>query len=619
MKKERFFGIHFDFHAGADAVIGSRTDPEDIAWYIREAKPDFVQCDCKGHGGYSSYPTEVGTPAPQQAADNLKIWVDTVHAHGLPVFVHYSGVWDKAYTQAHPEAAACGEDGLPTEQTSLFGPYCDALLIPQMKELITRYGIDGCWIDGECWAVNRDYSALAKPYLPDGVTYPEHNKIMREAFLRYVQHYTDAIHSFAPDFQIASNWLYTAQVPQKPEIGVDFISGDFTPGNSAHAARFDARCIALQGKPWDLMAWSFCYDEKLGILGAKPAVQLMQEAAVVLTQGGGFQFYITQNRDGSARKERSCRIRQLGEFVRARHINFQKEPLAQVGIFYSAQSRYQQTAADPCVFNPPHACDALQGALNCILDAQYTLNVVMEHQLDSIHNYDILVIPEWTCMSGQTKRQLLAYSEAGGNLVIIGAQLCRQYGELTGTEFGPIQSDAKKAIASTDGYLVNISSDFIDLKSGSGVIYSNADLRDAELPGFRTDAWGKGRITYIPFNLGTAYHRYKVFNVADYLKNILASLAPPAVEINRKNIDLTLQKAEDGLLLNLVNMNQSRHSLEYNVFDQVPTVYDVEVRVNKAYSSVQMPLGEAFTYEIKDNTTVIRLKELQLHSIIMLK
>jgi hypothetical protein len=67
MKKrsEGFFGLHFDFHAGADCTeIGKTVTEEMIREIIETLRPDFIQCDCKGHAGYSSYQTKVGTPAP---------------------------------------------------------------------------------------------------------------------------------------------------------------------------------------------------------------------------------------------------------------------------------------------------------------------------------------------------------------------------------------------------------------------------------------------------------------------------------------------------------------------------------------------------------------------------
>ena len=284
-------------------MIGDHTYPEDIAWYIEQARPDFVQCDCKGHPGNSSYPTKVGKVADKLVADNLRVWVDTIHSYGLPVYVHYSGVMDAEYVKAHPEDGAINEDGTPDRNcVSVFGPYVERLMIPQLKELIDEYGIDGVWVDGDNWAVCRDYSAHAAPYLKDGITYSEHNRIMREGFMRYLKRYVDELHEYAPQFSIGSNWLYSSQVPEKPVVDVDYLSGDFDPANSAHRIRFETRCMAHQGKPWDLMTWSFGTEYNSYGSVSKSAPQMIQEAAMVVSHGGGFQVYMTQTTAGNARK-----------------------------------------------------------------------------------------------------------------------------------------------------------------------------------------------------------------------------------------------------------------------------------------------------------------------------
>ena len=64
-RSESFLGIHFDFHAGPDCKeVGKNTTPEMVAAILDKVKPDYLQIDCKGHPGYSSYPTKVGNPVP---------------------------------------------------------------------------------------------------------------------------------------------------------------------------------------------------------------------------------------------------------------------------------------------------------------------------------------------------------------------------------------------------------------------------------------------------------------------------------------------------------------------------------------------------------------------------
>ena len=83
-RSESFLGIHFDFHAGEDCTeIGKNTTPEMIEAVVKTVRPDYVQCECKGHAGFSSYPTKVGNPAPGIAADALRIWREATAENGV--------------------------------------------------------------------------------------------------------------------------------------------------------------------------------------------------------------------------------------------------------------------------------------------------------------------------------------------------------------------------------------------------------------------------------------------------------------------------------------------------------------------------------------------------------
>lgn len=74
-RAEAFLGVHFDFHAGEDCdQVGARTTPEMVELVIDKVNPDYIQVDCKGHLGYSSYPTKVGNPALGFVGDPLKVW-----------------------------------------------------------------------------------------------------------------------------------------------------------------------------------------------------------------------------------------------------------------------------------------------------------------------------------------------------------------------------------------------------------------------------------------------------------------------------------------------------------------------------------------------------------------
>ena len=297
-RADSFLGVHFDFHAGDDCDrVGDRTTREMVELVIDKVKPDYIQIDCKGHRGYSSYPTKVGNPAPGFVGDPLRIWRDVTRERGIALFMHYSGVWDYHAVATHPKWAAINANDKPNDKAaSVFGPYADELMIPQLRELAGPYGVDGVWVDGDCWGTTPDYGEVAvrkfceqtgAKSAPRTAEEPYWNEWMdfhREGFRRYVRHYVGELKQSHPDFQVISNWAFSDHMPEPVSADVSGLSGDFSPDNSVNSARFAGRCLEDQGVPWDLMSWSFSRKTRK----QKPAVQLMQEASVVLALGGGY-------------------------------------------------------------------------------------------------------------------------------------------------------------------------------------------------------------------------------------------------------------------------------------------------------------------------------------------
>jgi len=200
-RDQSFFGIHFDIHAGDDCnEIGKNTTPGMV--HIDLVKPDYIQTDCKGHAGYTNYPTKVGNRAPGFAGDPLRVWRDVTARNGVALYMHYSGVWDTRAIELHPEWTAIHADGTrDKERTSVFGTYVDQLLIPQLKELAGDYGVDGVWVDGECWATIPDYGERSlrlfqestrindMPKSPSDRHWDEWMQFHREEFRKYLRHY----------------------------------------------------------------------------------------------------------------------------------------------------------------------------------------------------------------------------------------------------------------------------------------------------------------------------------------------------------------------------------------------------------------------------------------------
>ncbi len=458
-RADAFLGIHFDFHAGDDCdLVGARTTRQMVERVIDKIQPDYIQIDCKGHRGYSSYPTKVGNPAPGFVGDPLRVWRDVTRQRGITLFMHYSGVWDDRAIDVHPQWAAIKADGKPHGRaTSVFGPYVDRLMIPQLRELAGEYGVDGVWVDGDCWGTTPDYGDTAvrefcrqtgAASAPRKAGEPHWNQWMdfhRNAFRRYVRHYVDELKSSHPEFQVISNWAFSDHMPEPVSADVAGLSGDFSPDDSVNSARFAGRCLEDQGVPWDLMSWSFSRKTRK----QKPAVQLMQEAAVVLAMGGGYQAYFKQDRDGAVRNLAEMDVMaQVARFCRDRQAYCHRSvAVPQIALLYSTAGHYRES---PRLFHwaGSNGVAVLRKALTQILQNQYGVQIVSEHHLKGkMSGWPVIIVPGWRHLEPGFRDELAAYAKTGGRLLLIGPGPA----ELFKTELGAVVDSSIVAIESVDG------------------------------------------------------------------------------------------------------------------------------------------------------------------------
>ena len=567
-RADSFVGIHFDFHAREDCTsVGSNTTPEMVAAVVDLLNPDFIQIDCKGHPGYSSYPTKVGNPAPGIVGDPLRIWRKVTADKGVALFMHYSGVWDYSAVAKHPDWAAVGADGKPsTKATSVFGPYADRLLIPQLCELAGVYGVDGAWVDGECWATVPDYGAKAAkafrdetgiqtlPKKPGDPHWFEFQQFHREAFRRYLRHYVSEVKKRCPNFQLCSNWAFTDHMDEPVSAPVDFLSGDYAPDDSVNSARLSARFLQHQGMPWDLMAWSFSRTKGPDGKGLqKPAPQLEREAAVVVALGGGFQAYFTQRRDGSVKLEQLPVMAETIRFCRERQsLCHHAMPVPQVALLLSTAGHYRKING---LFNRDLTC--VSGVLQALLESQNAVEVMNESQLNGhLDAYPLIVVPEWAYLEPAFRDELAAYARKGGSLLLVGPKCAALFrSELGVTLEGEPSAKPRTlvcggAAARTKGF-----AQAAKLGAGSeafGVLRADGG---AESPAASVAALGKGRIAAVYAELGQTYNGARDPAVRAFLNALVRKLFPkPMVEVaGSPDVDVCLMSKNGRLLVNLVN------------------------------------------------------------------
>ncbi|WP_214073715.1 hypothetical protein [Mucilaginibacter sp. dw_454] len=574
---DRFFGIHFDFHANPDTHgIGKTLKAEDVDFMLDQVKPDYIQVDTKGHPGISSYPTTVGVAAPDIVQDPLNLFRAETAKRGVGLFSHFSGVLDAQAVKDHPDWARINSNGkADAGATSIFGKYADDYFIPQLNELSSKYHINGLWVDGECWALQPDYSPVAieaykkysgktsVPHSRSDADYAGYVQFTRKAFHQYLTHYINAVHKFNPNLIVTSNWSFSSFMPGEVDAPVDFLSGDFT-SDAVPDVDFESRVLAPQGKPWDLMCWGFMSDKNGKGFYWKTARHLEQKAALVISQGGGYEIYTPQHRDASIPMETVPTIAEVSKFCHERKAyTFNSTPVPQIALLLSETGHYNES---PGVFeNGQGGNNNVKGTLEMLLDSKYSVQVLQEHHLkNSLAQYPLLVVTEWRKLSPEFIAEVEQYVNNGGKVLAIG-----------------------------DRHLF------------TKLLPENATTSNVGGLSVTQQNYGKGAIACINDNISLKYLNTKNDTLRRSVQQIVSELFPqPKVVVDGEaKIHITLNKKGNSLLLHLVNVGdhfdtKPDNTLEFKM-PAITTLINVALTTGKKPKTVFLQPGNValpFTY-----------------------
>lgn len=629
-RSESYFGLHFDLHPNEkDTALGRDVTPEMVGALLDAAKPDFVQYDSKGHPGWLGWPSQVGPSAPGIVKDSLAVWRAETARRGVALYIHFSGVWDSEAVRRHPEWARVPPDGKKEErQTSTFGPYADQLMIPQLREAATKYDLDGAWVDGECWATNPDYCEEAlkrfgKP-APRSAKDPywlEWLEFNREQFRRYVRHYVEELHRSNPKFQVASNWLYSTMVPEEPTLPVDFLSGDYLGNASISTARLEARYMGQTGKPWDLMAWGFqqAGSNAIGHVH-KPAVQLKQEASVVLAQSGGFQIYYVPSRAGYFEQSHVKTMAEVGRFCRGvQQVSQATETVPQIGVVFSKETLYR--TSNKLFGGWGKASDPARGWLDLLIACQWSVDVLPDWKLARVAaQYPLIVLPDWAEPGAEVVRVLMEYARGGGKLVVSGAKNAGLLAEAMGVK---LKGEPMDQPAFLRGEVMgNVKGVWQEIDPGTAKVlaerYPVLDSRSGGQAAAVSAAVGKGEVVLVPGPVGVVYAATHAAAVRDFGRALVAPRFAPLVKVSAPpTVEVVLRRKKGRLLVHLLNATAMQVAGDFATVDFVPPVGPVRLNFGKRKPGAVdlVPDGRALQPRVVEGEWTVEIPRVEVHAV----
>lgn len=670
---EVFFGLHYDLHANVnDTMLGRDLTVEHLVERLNRVQPDWIQCDCKGHAGYTSWPTRTGSTSPGVVNDAMAMHREATRQLGIPLGMHYSGVWDTRAVELHPDWARVDEHGVPdgpnrpatepgqtstignrSDMTCRLGPYDDDLMIPQMIELIDTYDVDGFWVDGENWASKPCYcdrctTEFAKrtgiSEIPKDAEHDHWDAWLafhRDLFVEHVAHYAQAVHARKESCAICSNWMYTMRQPDPIRAPVDYLSGDFDWMWGADRAAVEGRLLDSRQMSWDLMAWGFT---KTGPMREdppwvmKPAVHLCQEVSEVVALGGAVMIYDTPQRSGPLTDWHQDTLAQVARFCRSRkELCFKTETVPQAAILHLPEHLY---AENQPLYNNGKAAEAVEGALHALLETHRSTDILTEEAaLERMQSYTLVVIPERTRPSERIRLALKEYVEQGGTLLLTGASAAADYPELVGasaidsTETTPRVHGGDPASASV--YLpvgrkaVPVAGPWQPVKPDDGTEVWSYCLSQQEPA---KDATDRPAVTRHPLVHGAVitahgplFRNYYIGHyplLRDFIDGLVERMDLPwAVELDAPHrLELIIRRRDDALLVNLINRGAGEAlSPRRVVVEELPPVEHVTVRIRRderPASVTVVPEDRPAEWRYDDGIVTIKLERVDIHSVV---
>lgn len=151
----------------------------------------------------------------------------------------------------------------------------------------------------------------------------------------------------------------------------------------------------------------------------KEGPQVCQEAAVILSLGGGFQFFnILYGTGGLVQEWAIDSWREVAEFCRERQdYCFMAKSIADIGIIYP------QYYGSESMFTGG-AYVSLQGWISAIADAGYSCDVVNETDIKHLDKYRVLVLPAALKYEPETLKLMGDYAQNGGFVILLPQANC---------------------------------------------------------------------------------------------------------------------------------------------------------------------------------------------------
>ena len=672
--------LHIDAHFGGFKEIYRNFDAEATAQIFDEAGFQMVSYFAKCWAGYSYYPTKFGTVHPGLDRDFTGELTAALKKRGIRCIVYFMLGMERQHQKQHPDWIRNTDSSKPMFDESAIAdasmmcfrsPYVEEIGIPQMKEIIRLYDIDGFFVDivmqqflqsncycrycRESFAQEVGGKIPVDDNDPKAFAYRKWANRHMEEHMRKVQY---ALMEARQDIEIINNYSWMMRYPVTPPDYVHHITWD-TPvpkvGNFSWNFSLEARYVSsLPDITWSCMNTR---GNTWGEYSLREPEAFLSECATLLAACGRTYLsdipYPHGNPDPAVMDVFATvnrRTMELEPYVKG------CRPVRDTAVLHSADSVWTKAPMIPTpTWIPGPAYHSVCGAHKALIEGHVQMNILNSEVFsDTIGDYTALVLPDQPILSGRECEAIRRFVKNGGVLVATGETAVRDtdnkrlddfsIADVLGVKYVDSSDTANCYLRVTSGIeqygipamdiqvmgnytkvrtttartLVELVPPYENIKTGTP-----PPALLPEGPGITINSYGKGKAVYCAAKLFDSYYKESTPVQRKLALWMLEQVYPYesrsiVLENTPVNVETFSGIRGNELFLHLVNYSGDKREAGIPQAQDFTTVHGIRVRIRlrkKPVRITSVPGGREAAFTYKNGWVLLESEPLTVHNV----
>ena len=668
---------HCDAHHGGYEKVYQEFDAEEAARSFAKAGAQMVCYFAKGACGYSYYPTKIGVVHPGLDRDFTGEMTAALKKRGIRCMVYFFLAAERRLHKEHPDwvfGAAPADPAAPGEQAQMCAnsPYPEALGIPQMKEILSLYDIDGFFVDiffhqywhaqCRCRFCRELFDQEVGGPIPETDDHP-HAFAYRKWLNRHMEAKMESVYQalspLQPDLTIINNWAWMSQYPVTPPPYVRHLTFD-TPvphsgGLYSWAFSMEARYLATLSKARPQLTWSVM-NTRMNTWGAydlREPEALLQECAIPLAGCGrtyiGDVAFPSGNPDPAVMAlcgQVNQRTQVLEPFLRNCH------PVPEVALLHSADSIWSRGPVSVAAsWRHAPADYPVCGVHKALTEGHVQLSILNSEILpQALGEYRALVLADQRILSAAECEAIRVFVRNGGALLVTGETGTRDaddrplrtfaLAEVLGIEYGEAQTEGIGYLR-VESRIAPYGIPAMDIPVGRTSLAIQTTTAKALLelvpsypgkaapaamprgPGVTINNYGQGQAIYCALPLFHAYFAEGTPVLRKLALWMLDQVFPAksrtiVLENTPLNVEMFYNYRDQERFLHLINYAGDKRETGTPQVQDMPTIHGIRVQVRVESRPVRItavPEGKDLAFTYQGQRATFDAEPLQIHQV----